>query len=265
MRRVLTTLLLAVAMLALLAPPVGAANVAVIQGTNNPSIDLAAVQAAVDQADQVILEGTFDFGDGTLVIARDNVILKGDDAAVIRNGGTDIDVAINVEADGVQIRDLTMVNPSHTPIGVFGDGAVISGNTLTGAFPSGISVWNSNETLIRNNSVTGYLSNGILVLGGLPPAPPESSGHEIRNNTLTSAPAGIADVDVSGIALIGVSDFLISNNKVNNEGAGFSDIFIFFGIDGEVRHNTLTPGEGSVLVVSSFGVTVDHNRTPKAR
>jgi len=50
----------------------GNGRASTVVGTNNPSLDVTAVQAAVAKSDSVLLEGTFDFGnDGRVELMRD--------------------------------------------------------------------------------------------------------------------------------------------------------------------------------------------------
>lgn len=58
--------------------PCAAFAQAVIVGQGNPSIDVPAVQAAVDQGGSVLLVGTFDFGDTGRVVLSKDVAISGE-------------------------------------------------------------------------------------------------------------------------------------------------------------------------------------------
>ena len=58
--------------------PCAALAQAVVVGQGNPSIDVPAVQAAVDQGGSVLLVGTFDFGDTGRVVLSKDVAISGE-------------------------------------------------------------------------------------------------------------------------------------------------------------------------------------------
>src|SRR2546428_740349 len=68
---------------------------AVVVGQGNPSIDVPAVQAAVDQGGSVLLVGTFDFGDTGRGVLRKDVAISGGAGsfgappATVTGGGVD--------------------------------------------------------------------------------------------------------------------------------------------------------------------------------
>src|SRR4051812_29410353 len=49
-----------------------------VVGTNNPAIDVAAVQAAVNAGGSVVLKGTFDFGLSGRVLVKNDVDVRGE-------------------------------------------------------------------------------------------------------------------------------------------------------------------------------------------
>lgn len=239
MRRLLI-ILISMMLAVVLATPVAADTTVVVEGTATFPDDLSAVQAAVDSADQVILDGLFDFGDGTIVINRD-VTLRGRQDATILNGGEVISeferspaiVAVPPATD-VTIRDLTMRGAAYAAIvadGVranirsnrvtlgpdgergilvlYGDGSRITGNTVeTRVSPAadvlGIETAWSNSVDIRNNTVEAGDVGILLFLGGL--------DSTVFNNTIEAQ-------DV-GIGLIGVSGATFVNNAVSIFGSG---------------------------------------------
>src|SRR4051794_22551743 len=58
--------------------PVLASAQTVVVGANDPAIDLPAVQAAVNQAGSVLLQGTFDFGTAGRVLINNDVEIGGE-------------------------------------------------------------------------------------------------------------------------------------------------------------------------------------------
>jgi hypothetical protein len=128
-----------------LAGVVWAADTAItIDGTTTYPDDVEAVQTALDDPsfDTVILNGTFDFGDGGVQITRPNVTLTG--PATILGGGKQIEhpwiwwwwYAVEVAAVDTTVENLTFVGCNDTGILVHlagsADGHVdIAGNSFT--------------------------------------------------------------------------------------------------------------------------------------
>jgi hypothetical protein len=161
-RIIITGFLLAIFLLPE-APSAAAGAPVIVQGTNTAPNDLNAVQAAVDSADQVILEGTFDFDDGTLTITRD-ITLRGRQGAVIRNGGVSVPedgffrptIEALPPATAVVIRDLTMVGSADVAIDARDVTVDIHGNDIALASTgfAAISVVRSSGSKVRDNTIS---------------------------------------------------------------------------------------------------------------
>lgn len=99
-------------------------------GTNNPTVDVAAVQNAVDNYQIVILEGTFNFGYGWIEITKSVTI-----TAHKTTGATLIgEFFFNIHSPGVKILNLTMNASRGAAIEAFdipaGEPIEIIGNTI---------------------------------------------------------------------------------------------------------------------------------------
>ena len=115
-------------------------------GQNDPTLDLFAVQNALDNHDYIILSGDFDFGDGGVDITRPDVTLQG--PANIYNGNKyDDNPAVGglfyplaIRAPGVEVRDLTIIG-SHQGVLINaeedGKPVLFEGNTVE-SFGAGV-------------------------------------------------------------------------------------------------------------------------------
>jgi len=168
-----------------------------VVGQNNPLIDPAAVQEAVDNYDKVILSGVFDFGfdetEGGVDITRPDVNLQG--PATILNGaklkfftglGT-LNYPLSIQAPGVQVRELKItsvnngiivhVEQNGKPVVVESNNIKANGDAISISSTScGISVLDNNleamfgyygyKTLgkanINDNFISGYI-DGIRI------------------------------------------------------------------------------------------------------
>lgn len=210
MRRVFTMALVMVLVLAV-APAVAAKQATVVQGTNTAPDDLAAVQAAVDRSGQVILEGVFDFGSGTLEVDGD-VVLRGRHGATIRNGGVALDtpaIAIVPPATAVTVRDLAFENSADVSVLAIGTTVDVRNNTMKSPGFGGVLVIGSSGSTVRGNTVTESVV-GILV--------ESASDADIRNNTI--------EAEDVGIFLFATSGSTFANNTVSIVGSSTG----FFGI-----------------------------------
>jgi len=140
-------------------------NAITIVGQNDPTVDITAVQNAVDNYDHITLSGVFDFGSdeitGGVDITRENVILQG--PATILNGAKIVSTpeftlrtALSIHAPGVEIHELEISN-DYSGIAVYteedGKPVVINGNVFNvnefgiglgiTATPGGIKVLNN--------------------------------------------------------------------------------------------------------------------------
>jgi hypothetical protein len=156
-----------------------------IVGQNNPAVDPAAIQSAVDQYQIVTLQGTFDFGtDGGVLITQPNVSLKG--PAIINGGGAPFWVPwfsssadlrnlfiIGINAPGVKVCDLTIDTQGNA------DGILVTSAGETEATGEVIKL--KNNTIIAPGWGLGIV---LLFRGGWPTV--------ISGNTI-NANIGISD------------------------------------------------------------------------
>lgn len=202
-----------VAVIMALASPVAAAGPTVVKGTGEVPTDLEAVQAAVDASSQVILEGTFDFGEGTGPPCRDGggtliidspTTLRGRNALILRGGYSDPPneafcptILAEAPAARVTIRDLNMKESKDIAIQTVGVEANITNNHIASPDFGGILVVGSAGSQVLNNTVTDA-AVGVLV--------EHSESVDVRNNTVAAS-------DI-GLLLAGVSNSTYANNSV---------------------------------------------------
>lgn len=188
----------------------------------------------------MILEGFFDFGDGTLVINR-NLTLRGRYDATVLNGGQVISefevspamVAVPPATD-VTVSGLTMTGAAYAAIVADGVRANIRSNrvTLGPDGERGISVLNGDGLRVRGNTVETPVSPatdgfGIEIAW--------SNSVDVRNNTVKAADVGILlflggigstvlnnsiEAQDVGIGLIGVSGSTFVDNALSIFGSG---------------------------------------------
>lgn len=141
-----------------------------VVGENDPLIDVAAVQNAVDNHDRVMLSGVFDFGDdeetGGVDITRPNIILKG--PATIHNGAKYeenvpgagyVKYPLSIRSPGVVIHDLEFIGSEDTGIFVYvevdGDPVNMHGNTISAGWASIFATSTSCGIKVINNTLEG--------------------------------------------------------------------------------------------------------------
>jgi hypothetical protein len=120
----------------------------VVTGTNDPANDVKAVQDAVDKGGEILLKGTFHFGDkGSGIIKRDVKILgekssEGIPATKIRGGFrtllSPLPVQLPPETPGprISIQNIHFDESNMSPIFIaYSSGANISGNKITNVRP----------------------------------------------------------------------------------------------------------------------------------
>jgi hypothetical protein len=251
----------------LCAPALATAQPTVVVGTNNPDIDVAAVQAAVDQGGEVILKGRFSFDtDPTVVTALDaagyphamvlvsrEVAISGvrgdDDERTRIDGGT---IPFYVDAPGahVTIQGLSFAGPTAKAVFVY----AASGLAITFCRIDGV------EPL-------QHLSNGIAVITspGLPmPANPGNPGNLagtllITNNDIDMAGGTNADntlgivVQSAGQTADNGVDLYVSGNRISHVTEPAMD-FRRIGGRAHVEGNVVTTG--SVVSAANPGPEV---------
>ena len=242
------------------APPSGTEVVQTVMGHNDPAVDVAAVQKAVDQGGTVLLKGEFDFGDkGSVTIARDvRVIGEVDDRGGPRTtikGGQATLRSVRPEAPAalgpkITIQHIHFDGASLTPIQVaYASGATITGNLITRvrpvAFPpdafSGGKPYN--------------MQHGIVLMSGKSAAyqPDAVTGMlTITDNEIDLA--NDAPTTTLGMAIwlahtTGVNANIARNTVRNASRNGIEELDNFRGSDGKGQiaiqdNNVETPAEG---------------------
>ncbi|MCD6544160.1 MAG: hypothetical protein J7K34_06595 [Flavobacteriaceae bacterium] len=167
-----------------------------VTGQNNPLIDPAAVQHAVDNYDNIILSGVFDFGfnetNGGVDITRSGVILQG--PATINNGAkliniTEFDDSFNyplsIQASGVEVRELDISNDNNGIIVYVqenGKPVIIEDNSIETFWGAIVASSTSCGIKVINNDLEalfGYLGDKTL------------GNTEITNNNITAWVDGV--------------------------------------------------------------------------
>jgi len=238
----------------------------VVIGQERPEVDVQAVQDAVDNYDEVILKGTFNFGLSTVLISR-SVVVKGDgrkedipSTTIYKKGWrfpfTEFDSVFKVDAKGaeVTIDNIHFTDFNHVCIwAVQSDNLNVINNRITlmtgygrgmtyGAFGEVvIGVWiQGSELCIFKGKVTidgnyidfarGGAFGGFLSRDGLEEDPeyrPELFNHEYYMGF------GVAIHQASGVVNI-------MNNLIRNTNArGIAVTGCLQTADVRIRHNTI--------------------------
>jgi len=237
----------------------------VVVGQERPEIDAQAVQDAVDNYDEVILRGAFNFGSSSVLISK-NVFVRGEGrengipkATLFKKGWkfpfTEWDCVFKVDGEGadVTIENMNFTDFNHTCIwGVRCNSLNIKDNRITlttgygrgmsfGAFGDavvGINVWPEPGIFRGRVSIEGnYIDfarrgafGGFLTRGGLEEAPeyrPDLFNHEYYMGF------GVAVQQASG-------SVSIKNNIVRNMNArGIAVTGCLPSADVQIRHNTV--------------------------
>jgi hypothetical protein len=239
-----------------LAGTLGAQAITVV-GTGDPSLDIPAVQSAVDQGGRVILKGHFSFdapptvpekggGFGTILVSKSVVIAgafddQGEMARV--EGGTN---PLYVEAPGahITIQGLHLVNAKNYAIHVTAaSGLLIASNRIEGVlrgdaiFAAGIYIDSSQSFTLASEAVSGTLL--------------------IVNNDIDVQ--GTAGFPFLGIEALGVgispdheADLYISRNNFKNSTERPINIYNVGG-RAYLERNVITTGDGPGINVTPSG------------
>jgi hypothetical protein len=237
-----------------------------IDGTSTYPDDVEAVQTALDDPyfDTIILNGTFEFGDGGVQITRPNVTLTG--PATILGGGKQIEhpwiwwwwYAVEVAAVDTTVENLTFVGPHDSAILVH----------LAGS-PDG-------HIDIAGNSVT-WCAAGIAAV-------PETTGGDvtigIQDNTISSCVFGVIgetnvpltySMDIrnnrfEGIWVDGVRAFSVSAplkiidnefpNSAGNTGIWIGSWFVGGETDPEYGDNPPVDIVGNTIEIADYGTGI---------
>src|SRR5215471_9622133 len=179
------------------------AHAAVVVGTGNPDLDIPAVQAAIDQGGDVVLEGRFSFDrpptiptalvPATILVWK-SVVISGARHARIE-GGT---IPFYVEAPGasVTIQTLHFVRPKNSAILV----DMVSGLTIASCNIEGIL-----PVPTRPSSGLWISTMGSAIPSPHQPGHPEKiSGRLVIANNDIDAAGGTAGDNVLGITVFSV-------------------------------------------------------------
>jgi hypothetical protein len=246
-----------------------------VTGSDNPAVDLPAVQTAVDSDTDVILQGTFDFGTGTVTITTD-VTITGD-GAVIRNGNPAFTVdnpmgtveVTNIDFDGPQLSSLLCKFGSPLASCTFSDNTVNIDTTgivihpVYGTLAMALGVYvESLEAELQSNTIDISNPGGTapaamwLDQGGLTPGISTISGNEVT----------VYNTD--GIKANNVENVHITDNTVNvdsDKTSGWLEAILVRGSNSMVTDNTImstahVPGRlVGVAIANGIGNLVSNN------
>lgn len=249
-------------------------QVTTVVGKNDPSVDAAAVQRAVDQGGTVLLKGAFDFGEKESIRITRDVELAGEPGAagkpgtVIKGGQASIrslpPERATMPAPKISIRDIHFDSAAWTPILIgFASSTVVTGNLFTRVKPAHF----------PGSDFSGgrpHRMQHAIVVGGIATEPGTPLG---RPSAIVSGRVSITgnEIDLSndtpketlGIAIFVIhtrgSDAEIAANTVRNASRNAIEVSDNLrGADGSgrvvIRDNRIeTPAEG---------VTIPSPRTP---
>jgi membrane-associated phospholipid phosphatase len=258
----------------------------IVRGTGDPSVDVPAVQAAVDQGGEVILAGHFSFdapatkpvpnlnvpAQGIFVPQAAEVVIakavtisgtEGEQAGVTTIDGGTIPFFINAPGQSVTIRGLRFVRPTFVAISAYAvTGLEIRSTRIEGVVPF------------------AHLTNGIAVAtgGGVPdpsiPANPQliSGSVRIEGNDIDMAGATSGADNTLGIVLFNVGvagaevDARVAGNRIRNANEPAVDMRQIVG-QGSIEYNDIitssdfgsNPRNQAVRVVNTGRYRVAHN------
>src|SRR5712664_3783947 len=175
-RKLLRAALIAVVLIAAVTTPAPGASLAstflgtcgngrpsTVVGTNNPALDVRAVQAAVANSDSVLLEGTFDFGnDGRVELMRDVQICgEADEAGLplttIRRGEWDFFTPYPTFATPLPLGPRVSIQQTHF--------AESRGTAIHLAYSGGASIRGNVIDAMRARKVGAVAERAAIVVG----------------------------------------------------------------------------------------------------
>jgi hypothetical protein len=144
---------------------------------------------------------------GSNSVAEGNLCINCQEDGAIRVYTADVKRG---DADNIQIKNNTVVNPATYGIGIQQENAVttnavIEGNTVVGAGLEGIRAVTATKPVVRDNQIVNPTDDGILIDSG---AGARSTNPRIYNNEIRGADRGI---DIANI-----NDPWIEQNSVEN-------------------------------------------------
>jgi nitrous oxidase accessory protein NosD len=169
--------------------------------------------------------------------------------SLVNNTGQGIHT--DISANGAKVNGLEIISSSLSGNGLSGallyhaEGLKVTGCSVRDNARSGLFVWYSNDTVIRDNQIENYVRFGIAYDGGW-----SSGGVIIENNSVVDEGAAWSDIMVRY-----AEDVLIASNQVN---ALSSPISVGSVNDTVIRSNVLTstnddPSHTSIGIVVSRG------------
>jgi hypothetical protein len=247
---------------AIVLPQIAAAQSTVVVGTDNPDIDVPAVQAAVNNGGKVTLQGHFSFNrtptvptassDGALAMVLvsqaiaisgagdDNETVAHDDIATIE-GGT-IPFYVNAPGASVSIESLRFIRPTHDAIFVYAvNGLAISSCRIQGIVPS--------PNAPGNPGIDVSTTGGPVPTHATPGHPENITGTLSITNNKIDLEGGTTLDKTLGINFFSVGrspdkevDIYVWGNHISNVTAPAID-FRRVGGQVHVEHNMITTGD----------------------
>lgn len=242
-----------------------------LEGQNDPAVDRAAIQAAIDSAPgkrlTIKLSGTFQLDGQDLIVDRSDIVIKG-----FRSGATllgklgpeglpveDIDNFPNrgflIESvnplTNIEIKDLSL-SGFRSPVLIRGRQNTISdvrvkNNIVENSFFAVSAVGTVSDILIANNTAMGVSIDGVTVF-----ATPEGRPMNIRivDNHVSEAGA-------DGISIFDVSNVIIANNFLSTSASEVTATpFLADGTNSNILFESNTT-EGGVIGVLLLGDSSD--------
>ena len=225
---------------------VAARGATLVEGQNDPAVDVANVQAAVDQGGDVSLRGLFNFGAGGAVVIRNDVAISGQvgkDGALLTtiSGG---------------FRPLSS-GPSPTPVSAPGPRISIRHLDFVGARAAAIFLIYAHDVEIVGNRFSGIVpepASGMLFqravhITGLTQVNPQAiTGSVTVTHNVMDMTSNVGPVLCQGVALFlttGV-EAEISHNEIfacTRDGIEVMDNYLGASGEGSVRitHNRIVP------------------------
>jgi len=248
-----------------------------LAGQNDVNVDRPAIQAAIDSAPgqdlTVKLSGTFQLDGIDILVARSNLVIKGDKSGALLQGklgpdGLPIDdlfVFPNrgflIESSGplmnIEIKDMALTG-FRSPVFAKGEqndihGVSIKNNSVENSFFGFVITGAVSDVFIANNEVVGATDTGITVFstaGGQP------SDIQIVDNY-------IADAVFEAVYFGQVSNAILANNFLATSDMEFIPVpFVAEGMNSEilVEGNTLKGGSSAaILLGNAAGFTLTRN------
>jgi hypothetical protein len=223
----------------------------IITGQNNSTVDIPAVQSALDRGGTVLLKGIFNFGnDGSVIITKD-VDIAGEKGTMVRGGRLTFNAKVPPQlppanaGPRVSIRDIHFDGAAFAPIHLaYINGAVVQGNKITNVNAvmytekmdtnSGIII---GPRVLRPTAYAAGVSTGTIIL---------------KDNEIDITPANLLKTMGWGIFISWTTgaNLIVTHNIISGAGrAGVGSLDNYLGPDGTGKtliafNQITTPTEG---------------------